>query len=79
MDMYGLFEIGDIVQLKSGPPRMVVENVTSYPEITDGYTVLTPRRRVYTVVWIVYGTSEVKRDTFDHRLLVLAVDDRRSC
>ena len=66
------FEIADLVQLKSGSPRMAVESVTNYPPVWEFGAQTDPGRQVVHVVWMVYGTSEVKRAQFDRRLLVPA-------
>lgn len=72
------FEIGDLVQLKSGSPRMMVCGIERTSPVWYHGVEAHPAQLHYKVTWMVYGTSEVKEAQFDHRLLVPAVDDRRN-
>lgn len=72
------FRVGDLVQLKSGSPRMTVTDVTSTPARWEFGRQISPDRITVYVVWIIYGTSEVKRDHFDAAVLVPAKDERSS-
>lgn len=72
-----IFNVGDLVHLKSGSPRMGVESVTHIPADTlQGVPFGDTARTMVSVVYMVYGTGEVKRATFDQRMLVPARDDR---
>ena len=62
MVMY-MFQIGDVVYLKSGSPRMTV--VSMHPDNPD-----------ITVAWVVYGTGELKHAVLPVLALKLATDDR---
>lgn len=70
------FNVGDLVQLKSGSPRMVVAAVRSAPAVWEFGMEVTPATYQCNVVYIVYGTGEVKEAMFDRRLLVPASDRR---
>lgn len=70
------YRLGEIVHLKSGSPRMTVERITAYPPQYDFGVETIPGRVIYDVVWVVYGTSEVKRDSFHEALLVPPIADK---
>lgn len=62
MAMY-MFQVGDVVHLKSGSPRMTV--VSMHPDNPD-----------ITVAWVVYNTGELKQAVLPVLALKPTTDDR---